>query len=419
MSHAHDVMLDEAHSTVPAGSVWRKLALPLFGGGLVLIVIALAVGLSGGDELKYRFFHSYLTAYMYVLSIALGAQFFVMVQFITRAGWSVGIRRVAENLMATLPALAVLAIPMLLGVDQLYHHWTHVAPDDALVQAKEAYLNKPFFFVRAIVVLGCWAVLALIFYRNSVRQDTTRAHDITRRLQMYAAPGIAFFAITVTIAAIDWLMSLNPHWFSTIWGIYYFAGSMVAVFATLSLLALGLKKSGMLGPAVSVEHRHDLGKFLFGFVVFWAYISFSQYMLIWYPNMPEETMFYADRFYMIDEVNHVRVPTSWLTVSLVLAVGHFLVPFFFLMSRHIKRRNLTLAIGAIWLLMMHYLDLYWVVMPNLYPKGVEGSLVWMDLITLAGALMVLFGAFGWLLGRSRVVPVGDPRLPETLKFENF
>ena len=213
------------------------------------------------------------------------------------------------------------------------------------------------------------------------------------------------FALTLTFASVDWIMSLDPHWYSTIFGVYYFSGSLVGAFAFLIVMITVMRGQGLLRRVVSVEHFHDLGKLLFAFVAFWSYIAFSQYFLIWYANIPEETVWYA----------HRQVGT-WKWATIALALGHFLVPFFFLLPRTVKRRTGALLAGAVWLLLMHWVDIYWQVMPRLHPDGVH--VVPLDVTTLLALGGAFLAAFSWLTRRAALLPIKDPRLPESLGFEN-
>lgn len=353
-----------------------------------------------------RFWFSYLTAYMYGLSLALGGLFFVIIQFLVKAGWSVVVRRIAENVMGTLPLFAVLFIPVAIGLQYTHSHWWNVEVGvDKLLDGKRAYLNQGFFLLRAIVYLGVWSGLAVIFLRNSTRQDESGDHDITRRLQAYSPVGIILFGLTVTFAAIDWMKTMDPHWYSTMWGVYYFAGCVVGIFATLAVLILWLQRDGFVHHVINVEHRHDVGKLLFGFTVFWTYITFSQYFLIWYANIPEEQLWFDHRAH-----------GGWRNVGIFLAVGHFFIPFFFLLIRAVKRNPVTLFIGASWMLFVHYVDIYFIIMP-VYSSTFGVSII--DVLALLGVVMLFLAGFSYLAARSSLIPVKDPRLPESLRFENF
>ena len=404
-SHHGSAALRASSLWLPPEHSWRRL--PLIGLALAVVGLggALALGLSGSDEAHHQLWNSWLVGALFVLSIALGGLFFVLVHHATQAGWSVVVRRLAENIMATLPFLALLFVPLVLARHDLFHHWLGAeAANDPLLKHKAPYLNETFFVIRVVVYFAVWSALALWFGRQSRLQDATGDHELTRRMRRASPPGLLLFAVTVTFFAFDWLMSLDPHWYSTIFGLYFFSGSTVAFFAFLALVTVAGRRAG-LGQVLNAEHRHDIGKLLFGFVVFWAYMAFSQYMLIWYANMPEETNFFAK-----------RLAGSWSTAGIVLALGHFVVPFFFLLPRAVKRSATALAVASAWLLAMHLLDLYWLVMPNLHPTGMHPSLI--DAAAVIGCCGVFLAAFGFALKRQALVPLRDPRLPESLTFEN-
>ena len=395
-------VLPASKLALPAGHLVGKL--PVLGavvGGLGLAA-TLGLGMGNGQQAIY----SYLVAFLYFLSLSLGALFFVLVQFAARAGWSVAVRRIAENVMGFLPAFALLFVPIALGAHSLYH-WTHAdaVAADPLLKWKSPYLKESFFYVRAAVFLLAWSALALWYRGQSVKQDGSGAHQLTRNMQRASGPAIMVFAVTVTFAAVDWIMSLDPHWFSTIFGVYYFAGGVVAFFALLALIAVLLSRKGPLDNVVTVEHFHDVGKLLFAFVSFWAYIAFSQYFLIWYANIPEETIWFAH-----------RMEGSWKWATVALALGHFVVPFFFLLPRTIKRKPTTLVVGAAWVLAAHYLDIYWQVMPNLHPHGLH--LAATDITAFVGIGGLFVAGVAWLTVRCALIPARDPRLPEALSFEN-
>jgi len=352
------------------------------------------------------FFHSYLANFMYFLSLALGGLFFVLIMHLTRAGWSVTVRRLAEVVAWAVVPLAVLAVVILFGMHDLYE-WSNaeiVAHDD-LLQKKQAWLDPTFFAIRLAVYFAVWGLLSTFFLRQSCKQDESGDPSLTTRMEHVAAPGMILYALTVTFAAFDLLMSLTPHWYSTIYGVYYFSGCVLGFFALAPVLIALLKRRGFLTRLVTTEHSHDLGKLMFGFVVFWAYIAFSQYLLIWYGNLPEETVWYS-----------AREQGIWGWISLVLLFGHFLLPFLWLMSRYPKRKAATLVIGAVWLLIMHWVDVFYLVMPNARPDGMPFRL--MDLACFVGIGGLFLAVVFWRLGRTNLIPVNDPRLSEALSFEN-
>jgi hypothetical protein len=410
---------------------------------------------------------AYLVAFAFVLSISLGALFFLLIQHLPRAGWSVLLRRPAEILAANLPMVAVLFLPLaasvLIGRGEVYPwaRWTsgpaahaneaheHAEPAaavdhdgqvtstehsgtegtsgggggeghsayahqtlDALTLKKAPYLNQWFFLVRWALYLGLWTGMAKWYYRHSTAQDADGDVKHTMIVEKWSGPLALAFALTVTFAAFDLIMSLNPHWFSTIFGVYYFAGSAIAIIAMMILCLLWLQGRGLLPPQVSREHFHDLGKLLFAFTFFWGYIAFSQYMLYWYANMPETTGWL--RYHGL-----TTVPgdvTGWSYVALVLLFGHFLLPFVLHLSRSPKRHRAALACWAVWMLVMHYIDLWWLVMPEFGPKVVFGA-------PELGAMLLVLGVYGLAAVRTAskasLVPLRDPRIGESVAFQNI
>src|SRR5688500_8992827 len=325
-------------ATIPPGHSWNRL--PVIGAAAALLG-AVACAILGIGNPK-QFFFSWLVSFLFFLSLGLGALFFVLIQYATQGGWGIVVRRIGETVFATLPVMAALFVPLLFGL-QLVYSWSvpGAAEHDALLRWKAPYLNVPFFLVRAVLYFGCWCFIALMYYSRSRGQDTTGDPMVSARLRRFAGPSIIALAITQTFASVDWIMSLTPHWYSTIFGVYFFAGSFVGFIALLSVVAVMTRRAGLLDTVISAEHLHDVGKFLFAFTAFWAYIGFSQFFLMWYANMPEETIWYK-----------ARMEGSWLTVSFFLMVGHFVAPFFYLMGRAVKRRGSRLAGCGAWLLAM-------------------------------------------------------------------
>ena len=403
MSHGETRIIPLAQLSLPAGSGWARMR--WIGLGIGAIGILASFALRNGDP--EQFYHSWLVSFLYFVSIGLGGLFFVLIHFAAKAGWGVVVRRLAENVAAALPLMGLMFVPVVLGMHDLFH-WTHeeAVAADHLLQGKAAYLNSSFFIARAAGYFLLWGGIVLFYVRGSARQDQTGDEAITRRLTFFAGPSIIVFAMTLTFAAIDWIMTLDPHWYSTMFGVYYFAGSLVGAFALLILLAAGLTKAGYLRGVITVEHFHDLGKLLFAFSVFWAYIAFSQYFLIWYANMPEETSFFLK-----------RAQGSWAQMTMFLAVGHFAVPFLFLMPRTIKRKTSLLVVGACWMLFIHLVDIHWLVMPNLHKYDAQPHIL--DLTTLLGIGGFFLGVIGWVMQGKALVPIRDPRLSESLSFENM
>jgi hypothetical protein len=409
VSHAIEKPTD---ITIPSSSLWAKL--PMLGGICAATGLGATFAMAFGEQ-RSRAMFSYLWAYEVWLAVALGALGWVMIDQAVRASWSAVIRRISETAAATLPVFALLWIPIgTIGMHALYP-WTHET--DAILERKRWFLSEPFFYGRAGLYLLIWAGLSYYLYRASLRQDAagdepTRAR-IARSIWKVSAMGIILYVLTQSFQAVDWLMSLQPHWYSTIFGVYYFAASTLAFFAFVTLVAMGLQKAGVLKTAITTEHYHDLGKYMFGFTIFWAYIAFSQFLLIWYANIPEEVIFYT-----------TRMAGGWEWVSYSLPVLHFLVPFIYLLSRQVKRKQGLLAIGAVWILVMHLVDLYWLALPNFGAHG-EGhheahlAVSWLDFAALVGIGGVFMAVFGVLLARNKVLCVNDPRLPESLVHENY
>lgn len=384
----------------------RLLGISL-GAGLLGLGASFGLGAMAQDGFKH-FSYSYLVALIFFLSVSLGALCFVGLQFLTRAGWSVVVRRIAELLAAGVAPLALLALPIVLpvagGTSPLYH-WLHPAAHDTMLAAKAPYLNPAFFCLRLGLYFAIWIALAFIHFRRSTLQDKTGDPQITRRQWQLSAPGMVLFALTVTFAMADLVMSLDAHWYSTIIGVYFFAGCFVAGLAALTVCAMLLQRSGRLRRAITVEHYHDLGKLLFAFLFFWGYIAFSQFMLMWYANIPEETQWYL-----------LRESGPWLWWFVALGLAHFGLPWLGLLPRASKRRKRVLAFFAVWMLLAHYIDLYWLIMPEYSATALPLSLL--DLATMLGVGGIWLGGVVWLARGVSLVPVKDPALADSLRFEN-
>ncbi|MEW6431131.1 MAG: hypothetical protein AB1730_06445 [Myxococcota bacterium] len=398
---------------VPSTSLFAKL--PVIGGVMAVAGLGATLGSAMGAE-KGRAMFSYLWAFESVLALALGAFGWLVIDITVRSQWSIVVRRIAETIQATLPIFFVLWLPIaLIGMHELYP-WSHET--DAILERKRWFLSTGFWWGRALVYFVLWIVLSRFFYASSTKLDTLGADvaqrdRIVKRTWAVAAPSILIYALSQSFAAIDWVMSLQPHWYSTIFGVYFFASSILCFFAVTTLISMALQRGGMLKTAITPEHFHDLGKFTFGFTVFWAYIAFSQFVLIWYANIPEETEFYM-----------VRMEGGWDVVSYALPVLHFFVPFLFLLSRHVKRARWPLAVGALYMVVMHLVDMYWLILPNFGTHG-EGehhahlAVSWLDFAALIGMVGAFLAAFGFFLKKNKVIAINDPRLTESLAHENY
>jgi hypothetical protein len=453
--------------------------------GVIAAVVGGAVAGAFGFTVKAAptlFYHAYLVAFVFYLAITLGALFFVMLHHAARAGWSVTLRRLAEALSGNMFLLAALFIPIAMNLDKIYT-WADTnqpeakaaaadAKSDTKVEAMSAeakggeeargevggfighrvWLTRPAFYGRFVIYFVIWCFLAWYLRGHSILQDRTGNVALTKSMERVSLPGLILFAFTLTGAAVDLIMSLNLHWFSTMIGVYLFADSVLSGLVVISLLALFLQAGGFLRGAITVEHYHDLGKLTFGFIIFWAYIAFSQYMLIWYANIPEETQFFMPR-----QIG------PWVGVSLALIFIHFILPFFGLMSRHAKRAAAVFVFWLVWLLAAHAYDIFWLIMPNTYIREihtyfpnypatetlpeifktllasqqsvyqlspahqqfmecVKAPLTPAAIATVVGLLVAMGGLYlantGRLLGGARLAPVKDPRLEESLNFHN-
>ncbi len=388
-------------------------------GGVVLLLVAALMALLRGGEWS-RFMYAYLTAYAFYLSLSLGGLFFVLITHVAHAGATVVVRRLGELVAANVGLLGLLGVPILVGAWTGHvYEWAHPAPDDKVLIGKAIYLNLPFFTARWVIYFVAWIGLAGFYLRTSRLQDDTGDAELTLRMQKLAPAGLILYALTVTFASFDLLKTLSPHWFSTMFGVYYFTGGVVGFYAAQTLLMRWVQSKGVATGAIHVHHYHDAGKMTFAFVVFWAYIAYSQYMLIWYAAIPEETSWYIARGASTrpDDVN------AWSFVLLGLLFGHFVLPFLGMMTRSVKRKRNLLCAWAVWLGAMHYVDLLWVTRPSLGdptpPAPVSATEVVQWALCLAGLGGIYLAGLAKLAGTKPLIPVKDPRLGESLAFENL
>lgn len=368
----------------------------------VLIFVGVVLVALGFYKDATRTWHGYLAGFMYFTNLALGGLFFAAIQHVSKAGWSVTVRRIAEGFTSFLPVAVVGAVGLLLGSKQLYI-WLdpEVVKSDSIIQAKSAYLNSTFFIVRLVVFFGAWLLFSRFLVGNSTAQDTDGDPKRTLKSVPVSVAFLIFFALSYSLFTVDTLMSLQPHWFSTIWGVYNFAGLIQSFFAMFILFVIYSMKKGWLRGFVSEDHLHDLGKYLKGFTVFMAYIGFSQFILIWYANLPEETIFYL-----------ARSNGWWMTITLSLLFLKFAVPFLLLLPRWAKRTPSHLAMVSVLILVMQYVDIHWMIYPNLDPY--HPMFGWQEI----GPMALFAGLFFWsvssFLTKNKLVPVRDPRLAESL-----
>jgi hypothetical protein len=339
---------------------------------------------------------------LFLASLAAGSLFLVALEHLAGAVWSTPMRRLIEFLAGLTPLLPLVGLPLLFHLHDLFH-WTHaeVVAGDQILQGKTAYLNVPFFVLRFFAVCLTWLLFFWLFTRNSLKQDRTGDQKLTTRNARLAAAFLPVFAITLTVTAVDWGMSLEPHWFSTIFGVYYFAGTALAAVALATLVVVYLLDAGYL-PPLRGDNLYSLGALMFAFVNFWAYIAFSQFLLLWYANLPEETFWFMHRW------EH-----GWQVVSISLIVVHFAVPYFALLPQEAKMDRKRLKIMAIWILAARLVDLYWLIMPSF---GDSVTLGWQELGIPLVATGLVIVVLAWKMQRHNLVPVGDPKLSRGLDF---
>ena len=371
---------------------------PLIGVGVVGL-IASAIGYFLDHD---QFFFSYLVSFSFFSSIALGGLFFVMLQHLTRAHWSVALRRIPESISSNLWIWGLFLIPVLLGMHSLYH-WTHAdaVAADPVLQGKEPYLNTPFFIIRQVIYFAIWSYLGYKLYNASVEMDKTENWGLQTLMRRMSGPGMFLFGITLAFASFDWIMSLDPHWYSTMFGVYYFAMSFQALFAVMILIVFFLWSKGLLTTTLKEGHIYDLSVQMFGFTVFYAYIAFSQFLLIYYANIPEETLWYLER------LDH-----GYEYLAYFYLFGRFVIPFVLLLNKTVKTNFKLVASVSILILLSHLVELYWLVMPVLDHHAVPFS--WMDIAIFFGLGGIFFGLFFYRFKQQKMIPVKDPKLAESL-----
>jgi hypothetical protein len=345
-----------------------------------------------------RTWFAYLVAWTFGISICIGALLLLMMGHAAKASWMVVTRRVTEAVVGGLPLFAILFVPLCFGLAQLYPWVLH--PD----QHKRHYLNPPFFVIRAAFYMATFTAVGTLLRRWSRQNDERPTMRRVRLMRMLSGGGLPLVGLATTWASFDWTMSLQPGWSSTIFGLYFFAGAMVGALALVSVFMNIIRGHGGPPSSMTPDHAQALGRLLFGMVAFWAYMAFSQLLIYWIADIPEEVTFYS-----------ARVEGSWMAVAVLLVCGHFVLPFFALLSRRYKRRPAYLATVATWLLFMHFVDLYWLILPLHDTQGVRPH--WTDL----GAVLFVGGlSCAWVLRcyfGGAPVPLHDPQLQEGLDYE--
>jgi hypothetical protein len=368
-------------------------------------LVALALCVVGAFVNPHQLSFSWLFAFAFFFTLCAGCFFWTIVHHATDAEWSVVVRRQLENLAALLVVLALLFVPILLLRHHLYAWMDIPTGAEASLDSKRAYLNWNFFLVRAVLFFAFFILASLSLRRLSVRQDKDGNPRCTMWMRKIAFASLPMFALFLTFGAFDWLMSLNYRWFSTMFGVYIFAGAAGSSMSLLVLVITALRQAGYLKDVVTLEHYHIMGKWMFAFCVFWAYIGYGQYMLIWYANMPEETQFFI-----------TRNTESWWAMSMLLVIGRFFGPFAILLLRSIKKQPHRLCYVAGWIVFMQMLDMYIVVLPALHGTGVHVS-IW-DFVSLIAIGATLGFVYLQIVPRTSLFPIRDPRLIESLKLTN-
>jgi hypothetical protein len=364
--------------------------------GVVLAVVGFFM--SGAD----RFYQAYLVAYTFWMGVVLGAMALLMVQYLSGGVWGIVLRRPFEAAVRTLPVMTILFLPIVLGMHSLYE-WSHegITATDALIAAKEPYLNTPFFLVRQVIYFAIWNLMGFLLTKWSAEHDRTGDPALLGKLANLSGPGLCVYFLTVTFAMVDWTMSVNPHWFSTIWGMLYIGGQGLSAFAFGIVVLVMLAQVAPLNRVLTSHHFHDLGKFLFAFLMLWAYLSFSQFLIIWSANIPEEIPHYLNRW-----------ENSWRFLTIFIVVGHFMVPYALLLSRDLKRNSRKLRIIATWILLARLADYWWHVAPELHKDGMNVTLLDIALPLAIGGIFI--SLFVTQLGGRSLLPVNDPALDKAL-----
>ena len=377
----------------PSLSDFQKRAL------IVGIVFSVAF-IAGAFFNARQFFHSYLIGWTFWTGIAVGSLALLMLQHMTGGGWGLVIRRVLEAATRTLPVMAILFLPVILGAHSIYEWTDHEeVAQHPVVQLKTPYLNLPFFTVRAVIYFAVW--IALMFFLNkwSLAQDRTADNRYTKNMRVLSGPGMVALIFTVTFASIDWYMSLEPEWFSTIYGFIFVAAWSLSALAFVIAVMAWLAGDEPMRRIVAPLHFHDLGKLLLALVMLWSYFAFSQYLIIWSGNLPEEITYYLSRIY-----------GGWGVLIVIIAILHFAAPFLFLLSRGLKRNPRRLVLVALLIIVMRMVDLLWMLAPAFHHR----MWILMDVLAMLGFGGLWLALFTWQLGKRSLIPINDPQFESTM-----
>ena len=357
----------------------------------------IAVLLLGGAALvsPQEFFRSYLYAYTFWLGAALGCLALFMLHHLVSGGWGYVIQRMTEAGMRTIPLMALLFLPILFGAHQLYP-WTEPMKGEVGITIRTGFLQIPFFVIRSVLYFIIWSGAAFVLTSWSVRQDRNGDPGITRKIRLFSAPGLIMYVLAMTFASVDWLMSLEPGWSSTVYG---FLVVVSQVLTALGVVVISLRFLGDRPPLSHIlteRHVHQLGNLILTFVILWAYMAYSQFIIIWSGNLPEENLWYLH-----------RLAPGWSSLGLFVVITHFFLPFALLLFRRMKRSIRALAWIAGWVLLMHIVDTFWLVAPAFHPEGIHTGLS--DVITPLALGTIWIAAYVWQLGERPLIPLRDPR----------
>lgn len=372
---------------------------------LILAAILLGVSLIGlftGNTAT--FYQSYLIGYFYAICFALGCLGLLCVQHLSGGGWGIAIRRMLEAGAKTIPFFAILFIPIILGSHHIYE-WTHhdVVQNNHILHQKEPYLNMPFWLIRTAFYFIFWITVTYGLSRMSLRQDKTGDPSISDRMTLWSGPALLFNILICTFASVDWFMSTEPEWYSTIYGMLFIAQQAVSVISFMIVIGVLLSAVAPMDKVIVPKHLHDLGKFLLAFTMLWAYFSFSQYIIVWAGNLPEETTWYLKRIRGFGEY-----------MAYFIVVAHFLLPFIILLSRDLKRRASAIAKIAGFMIVMRLIDAVWFIAPG-FTKGIGNfHLNWMHFVLPLGMFALFIGLFMMNLKKHAMVPVHEPNLSDAL-----
>jgi hypothetical protein len=372
---------------------------------LVVGGIALLLSIFGAMRSPGPFYQSYLMSFMLILGLTLGSLGLLMLQHLTGGHWGIIIRRSLESATRTLPLILVFFLPIVFfGMKYLYGAW--LDPEELrkepLSKFQQSYLTAGGFQARAVIYFAVWLLLMFLFNRWSKEQDVNREdRALRRRLAMLAGPGIILYVFAMTFASIDWVMSLSPHWASTIYGFLYVAGQLISSMSFIIAIVVLLAQTEPFSSVLQKRHLHDLGKLLLAFVMLWAYFDFSQLLIIWSGNQPEEISFYRTRLY-----------GGWGVVAVLVLIFHFFVPFFLLLSRDLKRNARLLPKVALWLIFMRLVDLFWMTRPEFTSRAAP---TWLDLVLPIALGGLWLGFFAFNLKQQPLLPIGDPKLAEAIE----